>query len=278
VSLNAASRQWINNEKAAVPGPAPAMAARAGDPPGGFEGFVEACDRATSAGEVERLFIATARLNGFEKVALITHDPPEELGRLALCASNWGSAAINHLYVGLPERINPLFEHAEQSEDPACWDAPEFRRQLDPDQTVWLNQLAALGLRRGMTQRVRTAMAPASCSLTPAWNEHDPLSLQRVVRMAGYALSTITALRRVQAASFDVLTRRERQCLSLAVFSGLRPREVADALGVSINTVRSIRQSATTRLGARSQEEAVWRLMESGQLFHRGRDTRPRSR
>jgi DNA-binding CsgD family transcriptional regulator len=141
-----------------------------------------------------------------------------------------------------------------------------------------MDQLAELGLRHGVSHRIRTAMAPASCSVMSAWDEYDPLSVRRVVRMAGYALSTIMALRRVQAASYDVLTRRERQCLSLAVFSGLRPREVADALGLSINTVRSIRQSATARLGARSQEEAVWRLMESGQLFHRGRFNRPRSR
>jgi DNA-binding CsgD family transcriptional regulator len=279
VSLNAASRHWPNGEEAAcLAQKMPSLAARAGPPPGDFESFVEACDRATTAREVERLFIGTARLNGIERVVLTTHAPPAELGRLGVCAHNCSAAVIEHLYDGPPDRFNPLFEHAERGDDPIYWSAPAFRARLDPDQSLWMEQLSALGMRDGVSQRIRTAIAPASCSMTSAWGRYDPADVRRVVRMAGYALNTIMAVRRSPAAAPDLLTRRERQCLSLAVFSGLRPREVADTLGLSINTVRSIRQSATARLGARSQEETVWRLMESGQLFHRGRFNRPRSR
>jgi DNA-binding CsgD family transcriptional regulator len=276
VSLNAPSRLWPNREDRllALPptGGGPASVAAAS-----FEDFVESCDRAATAGEVERLFIATARLNGMDKVALTTHAPPGELGRFGVCSHNWGGAAIAHLYAGPPDRANPLFEHAEIDDRPISWSATAFRAGLNPEQTAWMDKLAALGLRDGVSQRIRTAIAPASCSMTPAWGRHDPVAVRQVVRMANYALSTIIALRQSKAAS-DLLTRRERQCLSLAVFSGLRPREVAETLGVSINTVRSIRQSASARLGARSQEETVWRLMESGQLFRRGGFSRPRTR
>jgi DNA-binding CsgD family transcriptional regulator len=278
VSLNAASRLWPDEEETARSPHVPSLAVRAEASPGGFESFVDACDRAATAGEVERLFIATARLHGIEKVALTTHASPAELGRLGVCAHNWSAAAVAHLYGGSPDRINPLFEHAERAGDPICWSAPTFRARLDPDQSLWMDRLSAFGLRDGVSQRIRTAMAPASCSMTPAGDGCDPAGVRRVMRMAGYALTTIITLRRPQAGGSDLLTRRERQCLSLAVFSGLRPREVAETLGLSINTVRSIRQSASARLGARSQEEAVWRLMESGQLFHRGRFSRPRSR
>jgi DNA-binding CsgD family transcriptional regulator len=277
VSLNAASRRWSDREEA-CPARLPNLSARADAAPGGFESFVEVCDRATTASEVQRLFIDTVRLSGVERVAITTHAPPVDLGRLGVCVHNWGAAAIEHLYDGPADCLNPLFEHAEQSDDPVYWSAPAFRAQLDRDQILWMERLFALGLRDGVSQRIRTAMAPASCSMTSAKDGVDSASVRRIVRMAGYALNTITALRRSRAAASDLLTRRERQCLSLAVFSGLRPREVADALGVSINTVRSIRQSATARLGARSQEETVWRLMESGQLFFRGRFSRPRNR
>lgn len=277
MSLNAASRRPPDEAREACEAPAPPVA-RPDPGPAAFETFVEACDRAGSAGEVERLFVATVRRAGFDRVALTTHAPPIELGRLGLCAHNWGERAIAHLYDGSPELINPLFECAERSDDPVYWNDPAFHTRLNADQAAWMKQLAAFGLRDGVTQRIRTAMAPASCSMTSIWAEPDPASVQRVVRMAGYALNTIMAIRRAQAAESDLLTRRERQCLSLAVFSGLRPREVADTLGLSINTIRSIRQSATARLGARSQEETVWRLIETGQLFHRGRLNRPRSR
>jgi DNA-binding CsgD family transcriptional regulator len=278
VSLNAASRLWPDEEETARSPHLPSIATTVEAPPGGFESFVEACDRAATAGEVERLFVATARLNGVEKIALMTHAPPGELGRLSVCAHNWGAATIAHFYGGPPDRINPLFEQTERIDDPIYWNSPAFRTGLDHDQSLWMDQLPALGLRDGVSQRIRTAIAPASCSMTPSWGGQDPAGLRRVMRMAGYAINTIMALRRSQAVASDLLTRRERQCLSLAVFSGLRPREVAEALGLSINTVRSIRQSASARLGARSQEETVWRLMESGQLFHRGRFSRPRSR
>jgi DNA-binding CsgD family transcriptional regulator len=276
VSLNAASRLWLNREER-LSLPAPVGATRASAPPSDFEGFIEACDRATVAGEVERLFIATARVIGMDKVALTTHAPPTHLGRFGVCVHNWERTAIAHLYASSLERANPLFEHAETSEAPIFWNDAAFRSRLDAEQRAWMDQLAALGLRDGISQRVRTAIAPASCSMTPAWNAPDPFAVRQVMRMASYAFNTIVALRRPKGAS-DPLTRRERQCLSLAVFSGLRPREVAETLGVSINTVRSIRQSASARLGARSQEETVWRLMESGQLFHRGGFSRPRNR
>jgi DNA-binding CsgD family transcriptional regulator len=276
VSLNTASRLWPNKQERA-PAPPPAGSTRVIAPPANFETFVEACERATSAGEVERLFIASARAIGMGKIALTTHAPPNELGRFGVCVHNWPKAAIAHLYVPLGERGNPLFERTEIDDACVAWNAADFQSALDTDQSRWLDQLAGLGLREGLTQRVRTAIAPTSCSMTPAWSAPEPVAVQQVMRMASYALNTIIALRRPGGPA-DLLTRRERQCLSLAVFSGLRPREVAETLGVSINTVRSIRQSASARLGARSQEETVWRLMESGQLFHRGAVSRPRNR
>ena len=275
MSPGAANRLWLNDdERLSSP---PSTLTRTRGPAAGFEAFVESCDRAKTAGDVERLFIDTARHIGIEKIALTTHAPPAELGRFGVCAHNWGKLALAHLYEAPEDRANPLFEHAEKAGEAIVWNAAEFRQKLDPEQRAWIDQLAALGFRDGMTQRVRTAIAPTSCSMTPAWGVLDPAAVRQVMRMAGYALNTIIALRRPNGPS-DPLTRRERQCLSLAVFSGLRPREVAETLGVSINTVRSIRQSASARLGARSQEETVWRLMESGQLFHRGGVRRPRSR
>ncbi len=241
-----------------------------------FGPFVEACERARTTQAVWRLLESSARACGVDRIALVTHGRAEELGSFGVFAHNWGQAAITHLYAGCADAANPLFERTERSEDAIFWDEPAFRAELDARQVLWLERLAALGLKNGVSQRVRTAMIPASCSLTPARGELDPSSLRGVMRMAAHAFHTMTALQRLPQTEADLLTVREHQCLALAIFSGLRPREVAAELGVSINTVRSMRQSASARLGARSQEETVWRMVETGQLFHRGRTGRPR--
>jgi DNA-binding CsgD family transcriptional regulator len=244
---------------------------------GAFEAFAVACDRARTPKAAGRLLISAAQALGFDKVALTTHGELAKLGSLGVLEHNWGDEAAALLRMDEPDVRNPLFEEMERTFEPVRWSAAAFRARLDAAQAVWMERLGALGLRNGVSQRVRTAIVPASCSLTSDQGEPDPANVCRVMRAAAYAFHHIVALQRPRFAQPDLLTLREQQCLAMATLSGLRPREVAEELSVSVNTVRTIRQSACMRLGARSCEEAVWRMVESGQLFLRGRTTRPRS-
>src|SRR5262249_27222318 len=138
--------------------------------------------------------------------------------------------------------------------------------------------LAAFGLGAGVLQRVHASLVPASCLLAGRDMPPSEPAMRTVMRAGAYTFQHIVALQRPQPAGQDLLTKREHPCFALAPISGLRPREVARALGVSITTVRSIRQNAAARLGARSPEEVIWRMVETGQLFRPGRTNRPRSR
>lgn len=61
----------------------------------------------------------------------------------------------------------------------------------------------------------------------------------------------------------EILTTREREVVSLMA-SGLDTRQMAEALVVSINTVRSHSQRSLTKLGVRSRLHAVARARELG--------------
>ena len=72
-----------------------------------------------------------------------------------------------------------------------------------------------------------------------------------------YAVNTLTGLKEElsQADSANVLSRRERQILSL-IDSGMKSREIAVTLNISIHTVHRHRQEILARLNVKNSHEA----------------------
>jgi len=246
-------------------------------PHGAFEEFAEACDSTRNVRAAARLLVWTGQSLNFQQILLSTHGNAEELGSLAVSAHNCSTDIVAKLRDGEAGAHNPFFEQAEHSEGLVYWNAPRFRAALGPKQRAWMERLAEAGLKDGVSQIIRSSVAPASLTLAPDGGEAQIGRVRWMMRAGAYALHHMIALQRPQLAPSESLTLREQQCLALATLQGLRPRDVAETLGVSINTVRTMRQSACARLHARSQEEAVWRMVETGQLFARGRVSRPRS-
>lgn len=244
---------------------------------GSLDEFADACDKTRTAGAATRLLVGAARRQGFEKVIVVTHSKPAQVGSFSVRIHNCDERAIDHLLSSPGAKTNAILAAVDRSNDPVAWDSREFRARLGAAQRAWLVELETLGLRRGVSQRIRTALVPASCSLTIARADVSEAAIRWMMRAGAYVFHHVIMLQRPQLAPSAVLTFREHQCLALATLAGLRPREVAAKLGVSVNTVRSIRQRACARLGARSQEEAIWRMVETGQLFLPGRLSKPRS-
>lgn len=243
---------------------------------GSLDEFADACDKTRNAAAATRLLVGAARRQGFEKIIVVSHLQPDQVSSFSVRVHNCDAPVIDHFLSSPSNKTNAILSAVNRGNDLVQWDDRKFRTKLGAGARVWLQRLEALGLKGGVSQRIRTALVPASCSLTLARAEVDEAAIRWVMRAGAYVFHHVIMLQRPQLAPSAVLTFREHQCLALASLAGLRPREVAIELGVSVNTVRSIRQRACARLGARSQEEAVWRMVETGQLFLPGRLSKPR--
>ncbi len=241
-----------------------------------FWDFVDCCDQARSVRAVRDLFSDAIRSLGLDGFAILTHAPTYDLRSLGVMAHNWSDAAISHFQAGQRDgRGAPLFEAVECTLQPVEWFSGDWRKGLKRDQLLWLDRLGAMTGASGATWAIKTALVNASCSVT----SHDPISPDRLrvcTKMATSAFHQILFLQKPRLSETDRLTAREHECLYRAVVLGERPSQVARRLGIKVSTVRTLRQKANGRLDADNSEQAVWRMLETGQLFSRGRMSKPR--
>lgn len=241
--------------------------------------FLEACDATQSTRSVRDLLVATYRGLGVERFVILTHAHAEDLRSLGVLVHNWPLPAVELLMPrGREELANPLFTALERNSGPVHWPSPGGKREAKRMPRHWFDQLKGqVGQPEGVSQSLRSVIVNASCSLCSP----EPLDADRVrlcVRIADAAYQQVLALQKPRLNETDKLTVREHEFLYRATILGERPADVAKQLEVKVSTVRTIRQKASTRLEASSQEQAAWRMIETGQLFHSGRKTKPRAR
>jgi DNA-binding NarL/FixJ family response regulator len=158
------------------------------------------------------------------------------------------------------------------------WGVAQRRDPLRKQHRAWFNRLRdLLGGGEGVSIAMRSTIVGASCTLT-ATGALDPERVRLSARIANYTYQQMLFLQRPQLSEPERLTAREHELLYRATVLGERPSDVAHQLGVKISTVRTLRQKAGIRLDAGSQEQAAWRMLETGQLFRTGRKSRPRTR
>lgn len=237
--------------------------------------FAEACDETQSQRAVRNLLAASLRDLGFEYFMLTTHGG-KELRSLGVLVHNWPVDAVRHLFDGAGEDINPLFDAVDRNRGDVVWQASEWRSNLEPHELNWVKQLRGHIRGNGVSRSVPSALVTASCSVISA-NSLRKDRTDLAMRMANYAYHHIQYLQKPTLSEPERLTAREQECLYRAAVCGERPSTVARKLGVKVSTIRTLRQKANARLDADSPEQAVWHMLETGQLFRRGRKTRPRT-
>lgn len=244
----------------------------------GFWKFVEACDETASPRSVRELLALTLRGLGIETYAILTHAPQDDLRSLGVQMHNWSAQAVAHVFsAGEGGQNNPLFELVESVAQPVVW-LLAHKKDIARRNQRWFTQLLSLlGGGEAVSGALRSTVVGASCTVT-SHAALDPERVRLIMRIANYAYQQALHLQRPHLNEPDKLTTREHQLLYRATVLGERPSEVASEVGVKISTVRTLRQKANVRLEAGSQEQAAWRLIESGQLFRAGRKGRPRSR
>lgn len=242
--------------------------------------FVEACDEADTIRSVRDLVSATLRNLGVGGFVIATHGKIEDLRSLGVLTHNWPMPAVEWMLAHQQDcSPSPLFEAVERTAGPAYWPSSSARREpARKGQRNWYEQLRErVGQREGVSQALKSVVVNASCSLTST-ARLDPDRVRLCMRIGNYAYQQILELQKPKLEKSDQLTAREHELLYRAAILGERPADVASQVEVKISTVRTLRQKASIRLDAGSQEQAVWRMVETGQLFRAGRRTRPRGR
>jgi len=243
-----------------------------------FWACVEACDETQSTRAVKDLCASTMRSLGFDAYALVTHAPRGDLRSLGVLVHNWTPDAIDYLFAARPDGApNPLFDATERTSGPVFWSSPQRRDSLRKHRAWFVRLRDLVGGGEGVSAAMRSTIVGASCTVAGP-GPLDPERVRLCMRIANYAYQQILHLQRPQLSEPERLTTREHELLYRATVLGERPSDVAHQLGVKISTVRTLRQKASIRLDAGSQEQAAWRLLETGQLFRSGRKSRPRTR
>jgi DNA-binding CsgD family transcriptional regulator len=242
--------------------------------------FLEACDETQTTRSVRDLLGATFRDLGVDGFAIVTHGRIEDLRSLGVLIHNWPPKAADWLFAyEQGASPNPMFAALEQTAAPLYWPPRNLRRDpMKRPQRQWFDELRGrVGQREGVSQALRSVIVGASCSFTSA-EKLDPDRIHLCMRIANSGYQQILHLQKPKLNEAEQLTAREHELLYRATILGERPADVARQLDVKVSTVRTLRQKAGIRLDAGSQEQAAWRMLETGQLFRAGRKTRPRKR
>jgi hypothetical protein len=242
--------------------------------------FMDACDETQTTRSVKDLVASTLREIGVPSFAIVTHAPHEDLRSLGVLVHNWPPAALDFLFSsGKAGDLNTMFAAVEKDEAPLHWPPLHTQREgMKKQQRQWFEKLRELvGQPEGVSQSLRSIIVGASCSLASP-ERLDPDRVRLCMRIGNYAYRQVLALQKPRLGEAEQLTAREHEFLYRATIGGERPADVASQLDVKITTVRTLRQKASVRLDAGTQEQAAWRMIETGQLFRSGRTTRPRTR
>lgn len=242
--------------------------------------FIEACDETQTVRSVKDLVRATLRDLGVGGFAIATHGRFEDLRSLGVLIHSWPTHAIDWMFAHQEDcSPSPLFDVVERRSGPVFW--PSLNARRDPvknAQRQWFDQLRVrVGEPEGVSQALKSVIVGASCSLTST-KRLDADRVRLCMRIGNYAYQQILELQKPKLEEAEQLTAREHELLYRATIFGERPADVASQVDVKVSTVRTLRQKAGVRLDAGSQEQAAWRMVETGQLFRAGRRTRPRGR
>lgn len=240
-----------------------------------FWAFLEACEEAQSPRVVRELLLSTLRALGFDSFLIATHAPEQALS-FGVLVHNWSDEAVSHFLASRSDgAINPVFAGVERTPELLDW-STSLKGSLSKADRAWLERLRTLVPGRSVSRKLQSMLLNASATLTSP-GAVDPDVLKAGMRVANYAYQHIQSLQRPELNESERLTVREHECLYLAAVNGERPSAVARRLGVKVSTVRTLRQKAYGRLDAGSPEQAVLRMIETGQLFGAGRKSKPRA-
>lgn len=242
--------------------------------------FIERCGRAASIDEVETAFMNETTRLGFAHVALISHVQPLGPPRAdAVALLRYPKIWLDYYVAEDLGRVDPVIVFANRHRRPFHWNDPRFLAGLDRRQDLMLNEARDVGIADGLTIPILSAGAhPAACSLVDGPGGVDPALLfqAHMAAHAAHDAALRVLLAQAQRDWRPVLSRRERECLTLAA-QGKTDWAISEILGIAERTVHHAIERAKRRFGVASRVQAVVRALHLGEIsFEEAIDWRAR--
>lgn len=235
------------------------------------QGFVEICQSESSPSSwLTAGFEKSVQALGFRYFACCAHVDPLHAPPRALVIHNYPAAWVERFSNAKLYEIDPVFQHAERNPIPFFWDTAFHAESITPAQRKMLVDATNAGIAHGFTVPIHLSWLPgtlrASCSVVPDARTVARVNYFMVEAMvtAMYAVLNRTHPPRRESATID-LSRRERQCLSLAA-QGKDDWTIGRLLGLSPKTVHSYFKRLMHRLGVGTRVQAIVWALETGQI------------
>lgn len=206
---------------------------------------------------------------GFQYWAVYSHVDPLHPPGHAIVQHNYPAAWVQRYSAEKLYEIDPVLRRAELEPLPFFWDPVFQAERITLPQRTILAEAATAGIAHGYTVPIHLSWIPgalrASCTVIPTEGV-DRRSYFLVQVMATRFYSALTFIRVAPRQRIWVeLSRRERQCLSLAAL-GKDDWAIGQLLGLSSETVHSYFKRLMQRLGVGTRVQAIIWALESGQI------------
>lgn len=228
--------------------------------------------RASSAEILEARFRKALEELGFRHFACCSHVDPLHPPGDALMMHNYPGGWVRYYSEARFYVNDPVLQRAQRSPLPFFWDAALRAEPMTKWQKSVLAEAAGFGLAHGYTAPLHLSWLPgnrrASCSVVPDHDRIDPRNYPVVDALATYLYALIYRTRAPWRVALPTdLTRRERQCLTLAA-SGKSDWDIGHILRLSEATVHTLIERAKRRLGVSTRVQAVVRALMSGEIAY----------
>lgn len=235
------------------------------------QGFIELCQSANSpAAWLAAGFQKSTEALGFRHFACCTHVDPLHPPPLAIMLHNYPEAWVQQYSKDKLYEIDPVLQRAECNPIPFFWDTVFQAESITAAQRRMLLDATDFGIAHGFTVPIHLSWLPgslrASCTIVPDASTVSGLNYFMVEAMVTALYAALNRIHSPRRATTEIeLTRRERQCLSLAA-QGKDDWAIGRLLGLSPTTVHSYVKRLMQRLGVRTRVQAIVWALETGQI------------
>jgi LuxR family quorum sensing-dependent transcriptional regulator len=226
--------------------------------------WIERISAAQTTDELIEELAKAAKQFGFDAVAIAAFPHPNIPFEQRVLARRWPNGWIEHYLSQNYIEADPVFRHSKSALRPFEWSEAKYDEKSKSAQVM--NEAAEFGFASGFCVPTITPYGPFNVAFGGRQSELTREDKGMLHLLAIYAQHRATELisRKVSAVSEVLsLSPREREVLQWCA-EGKTSDSIAEALGISTQTVLTHVSGACRKLGTRSRTAAVAKAMHAG--------------